>query len=73
MLSVDCPVTERLATVVVARVEVPVTTNDPVLVAFTLVRLVILAVTALSKVEKKEVEVLLVAKISVKVFTPRKD
>ena len=38
MLRVVCPVTVRVEMVVVARVEVPVTTDEPVVVELTAVR-----------------------------------
>jgi hypothetical protein len=47
----------REETVVVARVEVPVTAKVPVVVAFVVVKLVMNAVTALRSVEKKLVAV----------------
>ena len=58
--SVDCPDTERLATVVVASVEVPVTARDPVVVALTLVRLVILPLVIDALVAERLVVVALV-------------
>jgi hypothetical protein len=59
--SVLVPVTVRREIVVVARVEVPVTTKVLVVVLFVLVRLVINAVTAFSRVAKKLEDVALVS------------
>jgi hypothetical protein len=64
------PLAVREDTVVVARVEVPVTANVPVVVAFVVVKLVMNAVTALRSVEKRLVAVNPVDEAFVRVVWP---